>query len=276
MQEDLTDFARLVEAIGPWLDRLVIVGGWAHRLHRLDRRAIVPPYPALRTRDADLAFSPDAPPTGDLLSALTAAGFQEHLSGEHAPPVTYYQLGEEADGGFYTEFLTALHGGGVRRSGASDATVAHAGITAQKLRHLQVLLAAPWIIAITQDVGFPIARAVEVLVPNPVSFMVQKLLIHKYRHGNKRAQDVLYIHDTLELFGSSLEDLRTLWIDQVHPTLPAKTVATMVATHQRLFREVSDTLREAAAIVPDRRLPAETLRATCAYGLEAVLGEQNT
>ena len=28
-------FARLVEALEPWLDRVVIIGGWAHRLYRL-------------------------------------------------------------------------------------------------------------------------------------------------------------------------------------------------------------------------------------------------
>ena len=27
-------FARLVEALEPWLDRVVIIGGWAHRLYR--------------------------------------------------------------------------------------------------------------------------------------------------------------------------------------------------------------------------------------------------
>jgi len=32
--EDLTNFARLIEAIRPWLAHIVIVGGWAHRLHR--------------------------------------------------------------------------------------------------------------------------------------------------------------------------------------------------------------------------------------------------
>jgi hypothetical protein len=32
--EDLANFARLVEAVRPWLTQLVIVGGWADRLHR--------------------------------------------------------------------------------------------------------------------------------------------------------------------------------------------------------------------------------------------------
>ena len=32
--EDSDGFARLIDAIRPWLSHLVIVGGWAHRLHR--------------------------------------------------------------------------------------------------------------------------------------------------------------------------------------------------------------------------------------------------
>jgi hypothetical protein len=32
---DVDSLARLVGALRPWLDHLVIAGGWAHRLHRL-------------------------------------------------------------------------------------------------------------------------------------------------------------------------------------------------------------------------------------------------
>ncbi len=30
---EFASFARLVESLTPWLDQLVIIGGWAHRLH---------------------------------------------------------------------------------------------------------------------------------------------------------------------------------------------------------------------------------------------------
>jgi hypothetical protein len=36
---DLPAFARLIMALEPWLDRIVIVGGWAHRLYRLHPHA---------------------------------------------------------------------------------------------------------------------------------------------------------------------------------------------------------------------------------------------
>ena len=31
---DLGQFARLVDALEPWLDRVLFIGGWAHRLFR--------------------------------------------------------------------------------------------------------------------------------------------------------------------------------------------------------------------------------------------------
>ena len=47
---DLGSFSRLVRALDPWLDRVVIIGGWAHRLYRLHPYAqtldYAPPYHA--------------------------------------------------------------------------------------------------------------------------------------------------------------------------------------------------------------------------------------
>jgi hypothetical protein len=69
--------------------------------------------------------------------ALTEAGFTEEFFGDDSPPATHYRLGDE-DAGFYAEFLTPLVGSEVKR-GKRDATVSKAGITAQKLRYLDVL-----------------------------------------------------------------------------------------------------------------------------------------
>jgi Nucleotidyltransferase len=159
--EDFANFARLLEAIRPWLAHMVIVGGWAHRLHRFHPLATAQEYQPLRTRDVDLAFSPDAPLHGDLRKALRNAGFREELSGEHTPPVTHYRLGEE-DAGFYAEFLTSKKGSDLRRDGQRDMTVLKAGITAQKLRHLDLLLEAPWRVRIEAE-AMPITRSVDLL-----------------------------------------------------------------------------------------------------------------
>jgi hypothetical protein len=260
-----------MEALRPWLGHLVIVGGWAHRLHRFHPLAKPPAHLPLRTRDVDLAFSIEAPLGGDVRAALEGAGFRGELVGEHAPPVTHYHLGDD-DAGFYAEFLTPLHGGGLKRNGQSDATVSSGGITAQKLRYLDLLLISPWVIPVGPEVAVPAAGTVDLRVPNPVSFIVQKLLIHGSRKRDKRAHDVLYIHDTLELFGASLDSLRALWVDQVRPAMSPKTARRAARIGKELFSEVTDTIREAARIPQDRQLLPDRIRAACLYGLDEVLG----
>ena len=54
---DLEAFARLVQALAPWRQQLVFIGGWSHRLHRLDSMANRPNQPVF-TRNTDLAFAP--------------------------------------------------------------------------------------------------------------------------------------------------------------------------------------------------------------------------
>lgn len=273
--EDFEAFARLVTALRPWLEQLIVVGGWAQRLHRFHPLAKPPGYLPLRTRDADLAFSKNAALAGDLRSALKDAGFTEDFLGDDAPPATHYRLGDD-DGGFYVEFLTPLHGSGVKRNGAPDATVAKAGVTAQKLRYLDLLLFSPWLVRVGPELGVPVAAEVELLVPNPTSFIVQKLLIHSDRRAPKKAQDVLYIHDTLELFGASLGELNKLWLGLVRPGMPAKTANRAERIAQDLFATVTDTIREAARIPQDRKLTPENVRRACEYGLGQVLGTLET
>ncbi len=52
-------FARLVEAIEPWLPQVVLIGGWAHRLYRLHPRAQKLEFAPLVTLDADIALPPE-------------------------------------------------------------------------------------------------------------------------------------------------------------------------------------------------------------------------
>ncbi|MCA1601178.1 MAG: nucleotidyltransferase domain-containing protein [Acidobacteria bacterium] len=247
-----------------------MVGGWAHRLYRFHPLATAPEYQPIRTRDVDLAFSPDAPLEGDIRQALEKADFKQELSGEFTPPVTRYQLGTE-DAGFFAEFLTAKTGSGLRRDGEPDLTVSKAGITAQKLRHLDLLLDAPWLVRIGAEI-MPVTRPVDLLVPNPVSFIVQKFLIHKRRDAQKKAQDILYIHDTMELFGASLGKLRTVWEDEVRTKMPTRTAKTAMAAAMGLFENVTDVIRDAARIPQDRKLQPENVRAAAHYGLDEVFG----
>jgi hypothetical protein len=45
---ELEAFSKFIVAMEPWLGEVVLVGGWAHRLYRLDPRARKLDYPILR------------------------------------------------------------------------------------------------------------------------------------------------------------------------------------------------------------------------------------
>jgi hypothetical protein len=268
---DTASFARLVTALRPWLGRIVVVGGWAHRLHRLHPLASPSAYPPLATLDADIALSDRGPLEGDIRAALREAGFHEAFFGDHSPPVIHYELGRE-DGGFFAEFLAPLRGDGRNADGSESVTLRIAGVSAQRLRHLELLLAHPWEVRLGPDSGIDLDRPADVPIANPVSFIAQKLLIHDLRPPSKRAQDALYIHDTLELFGGELDTLATVWRDGIRGTLHEKAARRVVALCESNFGRVTDTLREAARIPPNRRLRPERLQETCAFGLAQIFG----
>ena len=261
-ERDDDKFAQLVDAIGPYLDRVVIVGGWAHRLFRNHPLAQALPYAPLMTRDTDVAIPPGMRiDEGNLRERLLARGFTEEFLGDDRPPVTHYQLGGD-DAGFYVEFLTPLAGGEFRRDGTRDVTTSLGGVSAQKLRHLDVLLIAPW------TVNLDLAGAsTKLLITNPVSYIVQKLLISGKRKPSERAKDVLYIHDTLELFAGSLPDLRRLWSDAVRHALGSRGEAKMRQATRRLFTDVTDSVREAALMTAGRGLSPDRIRESCQFGV---------
>jgi hypothetical protein len=268
---DLEALARLIRAVEPWRSHLVVVGGWAHRLYRYHPLASVPDYDPLLTRDTDLAYAIDAPLEGDIRGALKQQGFTEEFSGDDNPPVTHYSLGED-DAGFYAEFLTPLRGSGVKREGTPDITESRAGITAQKLRYLELLLIDPWIVTLGGDDGVPLDKKVDVQIANPVTFIAQKLLVQANRHSSKRAQDVLYLHDTIELFGGKLDEFNTVWKD-TQASLSKRTPGKVVELANTLFSKVTDPIRSAALIPGDRRLDPEKVRAVCEVGLARIFAE---
>src|SRR5690349_12710952 len=139
-----TEFARLAHALRPYLEELVFVGGWAHRLHALHRWAGPLSFIPLMTRDADIATPLRVQPRAqDLRTLLIGAGFSEELLGDDRPPITHYRLGEKG-GGLFVEFITDQPGGGYKRDGGRDDTVLVSGVTAQKLQYVHLLTLEPW------------------------------------------------------------------------------------------------------------------------------------
>jgi hypothetical protein len=267
---DIAGFSRLITALDPWLDRVVIVGGWAHRLYHLHPSAQTLDFAPLMTLDADVALPPTLPAqTPTIRDALVANGFEEEFRGDDMPPATLFHLGDK-DSGFYAEFLTPLTGSDYTRSGKRKATVQVAGVNSQQLRFIELLLDNPWTVELrVEDFELPAPKVVR--VANPVGFLAQKMLIHQKRSADDQAKDILYVHDTLQVFGARLDDLRDEWTGRVRPGLHSRAAKTVETADTWLFGEMTDVVRVAASIAADRRLTPEAVRESCQYGLQQIV-----
>ena len=267
---EYASFAKLVESLRPWLDQVVIIGGWAHRLYRLHPLAERPQYEPLATLDADVALPRRLRVTGnDIYQRLRANGFEPELVGHHRPPAAHYRLTHPGIQ-FYAEFLTPLTGSAITRRGGQKATQRVGGISSQNLRYIEVLLAAPWSLNLAANDGFPLADEAQVQIANPVSFLAQKILIHGRRNREDRSKDILYMHDTIETFGERIDDLQREWVDNVRRELHANSVRTVEGAAASMFGIVTDSIRAASRIVQSRNLTPEAVRETCNFGLTRI------
>lgn len=161
------------------------------------------------------------------------------------PPAAPYHV-ESGDNSFYADFLSPLEGSEVKRGGRHDVTARVSGVSVQKLRHLEPLLAHPWDVMIAPATGYPTPGVRRILVPNAATFLVQKILIHEKRDPDKRAKNVLYIHDTIETFGGNLAATREQWQTSIRLALHAKVARLVERAAEEYFHEIDDTIREAA------------------------------
>lgn len=265
---DFNRFVQLIRALEPALNDVVFVGGWAHRLHRQHPLAHIPGYEPLVTLDADVVIATRAPAAGDDLGArLESEGFKASYFGDDKPPAAHYELVDAS--GFYAEFLIPLVGSESKR-GERDATGRVRGIVATKLRHLELLTIAPWTINLG-GVGADPTVPVHVNVPNAAGYVAHKLLVLDRRKPEDRAKDILYIHDTIELFADALPQLNAVWRDGLRPGLSAKNVLLIEKAAQEQFNEVTDLARSASLTATGRNLKPDALVATCNAGLAQIL-----
>jgi nucleotidyltransferase-like protein len=207
-----------------------------------------------------------------LRKRVLAAAFEEEFIGEDRPPATHYHYGKE--GGFYAEFLAPLEGSEYDRHGKRKATKEVGRVSSQLLRYIEILLLSPWKVELREENGYALSPKRTVQIANPTSFLAQKILIHEQRDYKDKAKDLLYMHDTIELFSEHLDELQGLFRKDIAAKLHARRVAELEGAPERLFGKVEDTVREAALIAAGRKLSPERLAATAQAGLKAILGRK--
>ena len=266
---ELEAFSKFVDALAPWLGEVVLIGGWAHRLYRIHPLARKLDYLPLTTLDGDVAVPPRLKAQeATVRQQLLDAGFEEEFVGEDQPPSTHYHYGK--GGGFYAEFLTPLVGSEYDRRGRRQTTKEVGGISSQLLRYIEILMLSPWKVELDKENGYPFSARRNVRIANPASFLVQKILIHGKRNYKDRAKDLLYIHDTIEVFSESLEELQTIYQNDVAPRLHPRRRAEIACAAGKLFGKVDDIIREAAPMAARRKVSPERLAETSRAGLKEI------
>jgi hypothetical protein len=113
-------------------------------------------------------------------------------------------------------------------------------------------------------------------VANPTSFLAQKILIRHERDYKDRAKDLLYMHDTIEVFSRHLGELYEIYTRDVAPRLHAHRRADLSKAADLLFGRVNDTIREAALMAAGRTLSAERLAESGRAGLKEIFSSDAT
>lgn len=197
-------FLKTLVVLRDYLPNIVIGGGWVPLIyyHYVLGKTVEP----LMTRDIDLIVPRQVPIVGSksIDQLLTEAGLKVELIGSGTPPVTCYE-GTMDGTDVEVEFLTHWQG----RGGQAAARV-QAGLTAQRLRYMAVLLDEPLLVEIP---GLALrGGSTTVRVLSPGAYIFNKGLVFPRRTQEaKKAKDLYYIFDILancpELRDQVVDDL---------------------------------------------------------------------
>lgn len=203
-------FVRALRPLTEVLGHMILVGGWAHRLHAHHPLATREGR-LLNTLDADL-FVPNPAVMGPSAEALRQAGFEIRPGGHESPPVTEYLLDVD-DRAFELEFLAHRHGAELDRRGIRRVTTHFGDVVAQMLPFMDVMTHEPWTCTLDEAAGFaPDSAPLTVSVVSPAPYVAHKLMVLKDRQpAIKRHQDIRYLYETIRRFEPALSELRASW-----------------------------------------------------------------
>jgi len=183
---------RGLAAVAPYLDEVVIAGGWVPHIYELLYDATKAGR-SPRTRDIDLAVRRDVPVKDQTMDKLLeSAGFTCRFQSLETPPVTKYVVTDD-DQVIEIEFITDAPGSteGVR--------YVQPDVTAQELHYVSLLLESTWPV----DLGPLTDGQLEhtLLVPTPGAFLLHKALVFKGRSdATKKEKDLYYVFFVLAAF----------------------------------------------------------------------------
>lgn len=184
--------ARGLAAIEPYLDVVVVAGGWVPHIYELLYDAGTAGR-SPRTRDIDLAVPRSVPVRSRSIDELLkGADFRCEFHSLDSPPVTKY-VATLGDDDIEIEFITDA-------PGASEAAImVQPDLTAQELHYVGLLLDNPWPVDLAGLTDGEVDLTI--LVPRPGAFVFHKSLVFRNRRDRLKAEkDLYYVFFVLDAF----------------------------------------------------------------------------
>jgi hypothetical protein len=256
MKAEETEFLyQVLRAIRRNLEDFVLVGGFASFLYQFHGRAKPVGVSPLHTYDIDLASRGRVSVRGGktVHQSLSEIELIEEFTGTCTPPLVKY-FPKDKTPPMYVEFLTPLHGSETKRGRADITQNIQPGLSAQKLRFLDLLLKNPWTINTSSVPGLEKYPNLVVKIPHPSMFIMQKILISGRRTDDSRAKDFAYIYQVLGYLRESWEALAREYKVLIDNPEWKRSYRKFI----RMSRELFDTPQEDGPIEASRIIPQAT------------------
>ncbi len=211
-QEFYDAFKKLLQALKDYNKDIVIIGGLANALYEYHKHGQNSMLGVLATKDLDVLTSRKVTKINkSILDSLAEQGFVIDPKPIENKLITKFTLPET---NFEIEFLCPMYGGDPDRRGQSQlVTEIQEGVTAQPLRYLDLALFDPWIIY-SRDVPGLDGLDMEIQIPNPGAYLIQKFIIKDKRKPAFAQKDCFYIYELLLKFRDNFFELKNC-IDNV-------------------------------------------------------------
>jgi hypothetical protein len=216
--ELLQELGKGIHALGGYRSLAVLTGGLVPLMYRfLPQFTATVDMQAVRTFDIDWTVPNILPSKGiSLHDQLVDAGFLMLLQGNRPIPVLRYQLANYGPmpAPIYLEFLTPRVGSTEIRGKEQNVREVQSGLLAQTLPYLELLLHSPIAFDVSVISELQLKPGTQILVPEPMAFVLQKVLARSGRRAQKRSGDQAHIFDVVLLarheWGKMAEELQGL------------------------------------------------------------------
>lgn len=204
-EDVMRDLGLVIQALGEYRKVAVMTGGFVPLMYRHVSGFGQPVTPSLNTFDFDWTLPRHAVILGTMSISrlLCEAGFVMIPSRGTEPPIQRFQherYGCDVLAPVHVEFLVPLIGSANDRDGTDRGVMnLQSGVTAQALRYLELLLDSPIEFDASRVPELVLREPIMVNLPDPASYVLQKMLAWSERAVDKREKDLAYLFEVAML-----------------------------------------------------------------------------